>query len=619
MKFSLTRIAGASVFALSALGLSACGSSDSSDESPSQPATSVTLSGVVADGYLTGATVCLDMNRNKQCDTGEPTATTTTGGAYELPDIPTADSTAYPIAVEVVAGTIDADDPANPIASGYTLTAPAGKHQFVSPITTMIQTKIDTNPTLSADEAEGAVKTSMGYSVDSTVSLYTDYVAAKNDGSNPNAADYAQVHEVAKVTAQVLEDNQATLEAAAASAGLTTEEVLDSIVNIIVEQVLAELDSIAVDPTTYDTTTVDTAIATETTDITVAITDQELEESATVSNMQTVMTTGGGISWVWGWTDNTSWWEYEYGTVTVDGSGAFQETDYDWDTATPTWTLDTSVEDDYEIVMGATDWVYSVEDTASISFTFNADGTATYALGPDQVTFSASEVDVSGLLIADFVDDDVWLAGVDPAATFSTGAKVYQTTFTQDVNYYHVHFWQDDVDPAGNCPITYVDLTTNCTITWVNNVMGASTSLDAAFSTGLADTAWIWAGNVMHPTYGSVQGTLKLIRPTGTETSGVASYGFYDEVSAVPTFAHEELVTSTWSTVTLNGYTMVLVDIPLVARQASNNIDDETEKLMFVVQDGYLRNGEFTSAGFVSSEYMYGQTALTDLLANFTP
>jgi hypothetical protein len=52
---------------------------DSSSISPEIPATT-TLSGKVADGYLRGANVCLDLNKNKICDPGEPSATSTAGG-----------------------------------------------------------------------------------------------------------------------------------------------------------------------------------------------------------------------------------------------------------------------------------------------------------------------------------------------------------------------------------------------------------------------------------------------------------------------------------------------------------------------------------------------------------
>jgi hypothetical protein len=42
------------------------------------------VSGVVIDGYLEGAEVCLDLNRNRVCDAGEPTATTDANGRFVL-------------------------------------------------------------------------------------------------------------------------------------------------------------------------------------------------------------------------------------------------------------------------------------------------------------------------------------------------------------------------------------------------------------------------------------------------------------------------------------------------------------------------------------------------------
>ena len=57
-------------FALGSLAaalLAACGGGGGGSEAPK-----TTLSGTVADGYLKGATVCLDVNGNSICDSGEP-------------------------------------------------------------------------------------------------------------------------------------------------------------------------------------------------------------------------------------------------------------------------------------------------------------------------------------------------------------------------------------------------------------------------------------------------------------------------------------------------------------------------------------------------------------------
>lgn len=46
--------------------------------------TSSQIKGVVVDGYLVGAKVCLDLNTNWVCDSGEPSAVSSAGGRYTL-------------------------------------------------------------------------------------------------------------------------------------------------------------------------------------------------------------------------------------------------------------------------------------------------------------------------------------------------------------------------------------------------------------------------------------------------------------------------------------------------------------------------------------------------------
>ena len=101
----------------------ACGDSGGGTTPPPEdptppPPISVTLSGKVIDGYISGATVCLDLNSNKVCDTGEPSATTGAGGVYSF-DATQAEIDASPIVVEVPVGAVDEDDPANPAPGGH--------------------------------------------------------------------------------------------------------------------------------------------------------------------------------------------------------------------------------------------------------------------------------------------------------------------------------------------------------------------------------------------------------------------------------------------------------------------------------------------------------------------
>ena len=69
-----------------ALSTAGCGSGGSSSQTPTPTPTptSITTSGTASDGYISGATVCLDMNINNLCDTTEPSTVTDVNGSYSL-------------------------------------------------------------------------------------------------------------------------------------------------------------------------------------------------------------------------------------------------------------------------------------------------------------------------------------------------------------------------------------------------------------------------------------------------------------------------------------------------------------------------------------------------------
>ena len=123
------RIAGLSL----ALLISACGGGGST----SGP---VTLAGNVIDGYITGAKVCLDINGNGVCDSGEPTATSGANGAYSI-SVPTwTNLSSLHLLAVVPVGAIDADAPTSPITAPYTMLAPAQMPMVISPLTTAVST-----------------------------------------------------------------------------------------------------------------------------------------------------------------------------------------------------------------------------------------------------------------------------------------------------------------------------------------------------------------------------------------------------------------------------------------------------------------------------------------------
>ncbi|WP_443627858.1 hypothetical protein [Candidatus Njordibacter sp. Uisw_002] len=151
---------------------------------------STTITGTAADGYLRGAKVCLDINENGVCETAEPQDITIVGGVYVITVAPGIDID-KPLLVEVSAQTVDEDD-GKLVGKPYVMKAPAGKHQFVSPITTLVQQEIENNPALSAADAETKVKSALSMVDDTEVSLFDDFVAKQK--SDANKEKYTDLH-----------------------------------------------------------------------------------------------------------------------------------------------------------------------------------------------------------------------------------------------------------------------------------------------------------------------------------------------------------------------------------------------------------------------------------------
>lgn len=186
---------------------------DTTDQSAAPAAT---VSGRVADGYLQGAVVCVDINENGACDADEPSAISGAGGTYEL-DIPDGE-TDKPIIADVPATAID-EDTGEPIGKKLILSTPADRPEFISPITTLVHEELKDNPNLTVEEAEGSVKEELGLSGAEGAGLFEDYVAnQRNDDGD--AEDYRFLHQTARVIASMMDDIQDQVEQAATENGL---------------------------------------------------------------------------------------------------------------------------------------------------------------------------------------------------------------------------------------------------------------------------------------------------------------------------------------------------------------------------------------------------------------
>lgn len=111
------------------------------------------LSGRIVDGYIGGATVCLDLNSNLACDPGEPQTISAVDGSYTLPTYNGSIDGLQVIAVVPVGAT---DSDLGVITKAFDLIAPAESASMVTPLTTLVANDMTTRK-VSAAEAEKAV------------------------------------------------------------------------------------------------------------------------------------------------------------------------------------------------------------------------------------------------------------------------------------------------------------------------------------------------------------------------------------------------------------------------------------------------------------------------------
>jgi len=174
---------------LIAATIAGCGGGSGS----SGPATTTTVSGKVADGYLIGAEVFLDKNGNYQWDGVEPRTTTDANGAYSM-TVPAADAAIYPMVARAIAGTTIDKDINIPIMNSYIMSAPAGATGFISPMSTLLKEKMTANSNMTFTDAMIQLRNQMNFSAD--IDMMADYIA--NSQSGVNASQYQIMHTTAQ-------------------------------------------------------------------------------------------------------------------------------------------------------------------------------------------------------------------------------------------------------------------------------------------------------------------------------------------------------------------------------------------------------------------------------------
>lgn len=215
-RFTLGLIA-AAVFTLTACG-GGGGSSSTAATTDTAAVKTASVTTTVMDGLIQNALVCVDANSNGTCETTETQGRTDAAGKVTL-SIPTADLATAKLVAIIGLDATDADT--GLVKTAYTLQTPAGRHAVISPLTSMVQAKIDADKAKGivtpVDAAEIYVKTQTSL----TVSVFDNFIAKRDtDAAYKKAGEVARVLVVS--TQKSIEESRKTSTSTCAATGLVS-------------------------------------------------------------------------------------------------------------------------------------------------------------------------------------------------------------------------------------------------------------------------------------------------------------------------------------------------------------------------------------------------------------
>lgn len=150
----------------------------------------VNIEGQAANSYLYNARVCLDTNENQRCDDGEPTVQSGLGGRFVLANVSPMDRDQYALVVEVDGNeTLIGEGGGTQVGRDFVLEGVPGRHDFVSPYTTLIRQQMREQG-LPPAEARQQIAARLGIDDEELAEmLEQDYVANYQDATRQQTAE----------------------------------------------------------------------------------------------------------------------------------------------------------------------------------------------------------------------------------------------------------------------------------------------------------------------------------------------------------------------------------------------------------------------------------------------
>lgn len=588
-----------------ALSLAACGgdssSGDGSTADPNTPA-QTSLSGKAADGYLQDASVCLDINLNKACDSDEPAATTDENGAFTL-EATQAQIDSAPLLVEVIAGqTTDSDNPGVAIDKGYTLTAPAAS-DFVSPITTLIQNEIEKGATV--EESVALVKAQLGTDVDIT----SDYIEGKS--SDAQKAEFERLHKVAQVTARVIATKLDELKDDATNNGVAYADLINVIneeVSKVVSDIVSDVANVVGDfePDTVANISKD-KVELSGSNIKDKVDANNADRNKVEASLKSLIE-GEGLLWFGGETSANSVPSLEYGKIYSTRNGEITEEEYASRQDLNGFDLVESQPEILRMLNSEGKWVLADDTIVGVSKAENGQETLLMQSADLSLSAKLQKVDVSGLKVADIMDQTadrgVWSGVLDENAKFPANTFAYKLKMTPVVSDYYTLYpgdWcseEQKAERGGMCNSVPVE-------TGVS--VGTPAETFAQLTKDVAD------GEIAGTTImgGTVNGGLV----AEIVADGTVNYYTWDWVNPLS----EVVGVGSWKDLSKNGQLIRKISAPsdVIDLLTWSNFDRTSGTSHLSVVDNFVRVVAPASSE-PEEEYVFGADTLPVILENFS-
>lgn len=575
--------------------LTACGggggTAANNNTDPGGGTTTVTsFAGAVIDGYIEGANVCLDLNGNLQCDSGEPMTTSKVDGAFSL--VVTglaADKIKAAHLLTVVPSTAkDADDGGKTLAeagkSAFSLLSPAGAFvktdgssvtgAVISPLTTLVSHEmISGNTTL--DTAEKYVRERL--SLAANTDLRQDFVAKKD----------AALTEKAQMLAVAIGGVKAAALADTASKATDKDALLAALSYLQTEVIDLQAAYATAKQTNSTAKPFELVKAALKTDAAKPVTANLVAEARKISNSAPAASVVAIIEQgvysaehvLESCGSSTANYSCTPSYFKLQGSGGKIISDRDYALVGSNWTQANNT--NMDLVLTASGWVS--EDCPagqSISYAADSTGSATAKLCNGQIEkVSARTVDASGQTLA--------ALGFYPPAGFESltmpsGSQLYWFDFSSSQDRYNL--W-----------------TGNKVTKWVWNPQTNSGS-DVPF-TSLAEFIGHYStANAAQGTRFGWSGLQFSFDAGGTSAGGTLTLWSSYQSNATKTGS------ATYERRMVNGQ-----EILVIKAQAPDN--DNGDLVMFAVKDGYLYGGHFRLASVKnSSNPLFNKTMINAIL-----